>query len=177
LRAILAIGADKTAEMRKNPAQRFQPMPRNSIILLVGMIAILFMLGGAVLRTQHTEETRARENGPSLIDRQSSRTTSSRSREAPDLSPEALCARIAKSFRFMGSSDSVYQSISFNLRHYSADEILSLLSQLDTPACSNVRNILDVILLDLLATRRPSSSGPVLLPARKRRERWVMSLR
>jgi len=137
-------------------------MPRISIILIIGIIALVVSLGSVAVHRHHLEGTRPSAARGALTDTPPSRTTKSRIREAPDLSPEALCGRIAKSLP-MGSSDGVYQSIRGNLRHLSADEILTLLGQLDATACRNVRNMLEVLLLDLLAKKEPSLTADYLL--------------
>lgn len=137
-------------------------MRRSSVMLVIGIVAMISMAGVGVVQTQLTEGYHSREKSRSTTDGQPTRATQSREREAPDLSLVALCGQITKSLQ-TGYTDEVHQSIRSNLRHLSADEILSLLGRLDATACRNVGNMMEVLLLDLLAKLEPSITSDYML--------------
>lgn len=138
-------------------------MSRTSLILIICIIALIISLGGVAFHQRNSKNIApAAATGVAQRDPLSAPATKSRIREAPDLSPEALCGRLAKSLPTK-STNAVYESIRSNLRHLSADEILTLLGQLDATACRNMRSMLEVLLLNLLAKKEPAITADYLL--------------
>ncbi|MCW1923715.1 hypothetical protein OKA05_14205 [Luteolibacter arcticus] len=137
------------------------------IAVFIAVLAFLALIVGRVAVFRRPAPSHgASAAGGSVTAPPFAAATKSRERESPDLSLEALCARLSKAWP-TSDMDAIYRAIRRDLDDLTADEIVGMLDQLATANCAATGTTLEVLLLDLLGKKEPSLTADHLLASCK----------